>query len=64
MVHSGGLRDIGGRRFRRPDLREVSAMTTKLAKSLVILSSLALAGFASTTALADKIKESGSFDAA
>jgi hypothetical protein len=51
--------DFGGQ-----PLREVSAMTTKLAKSLVILSSLALVGFASTTALADKIKESGSFDAA
>jgi hypothetical protein len=39
-------------------------MTTKLAKSLVILSSLASIAFACTTAWADQIKESGSFDLA
>jgi hypothetical protein len=38
-------------------------MMTKLAQSVVILSAVASIGLASTTALAEKVKESGSIDA-
>ena len=38
-------------------------MMTKLAQSFVILSAVASIGLASTTALAEKVKESGSIDA-
>jgi hypothetical protein len=38
-------------------------MMTKLAQSLLILSAMAVFGLASTSALADKVKDSGSMDA-
>jgi hypothetical protein len=44
--------------------REVNAMMTKLAQSFAMLSVVASIGLVSTAALAEKIKESGSIDAA
>jgi hypothetical protein len=47
----------------RPNPREVNDMLTKLARPFVIAAALAVFAMAPATALADKIKDSGSFEA-
>jgi hypothetical protein len=51
-------------RILAPHAREVSAILTKLAQSFVILTALAAAGLVTTSASADKLKDSGSVDMA
>jgi hypothetical protein len=64
MLHSGGASGKpSGRRLAATRCREVNAMMTKLAQSIVTLAALAAIGLAPTYALAGKIKDSGSMDA-